>query len=47
VRAELDVTLVRRIDETLEAALEPRATTPAVTPMPPPWSAPSPELRAA
>ena len=47
VRAELSVTLVKRIDETLATALEPAAMAPAVTPMPPPWEEPAPELRAA
>jgi ATP-dependent Lon protease len=46
VRAELDVVLVKRVDETLQAALEPAAL-PSVTPLPVPRVAASPELRAA
>ena len=46
VRAELDVVLVKRVDETLAAALE-EAPLPAVTPFPLPRPASSPELRAA
>jgi ATP-dependent Lon protease len=49
VRAELDVVLVRRVDETLAAALEPVESLPSVVPplMPPPAARPVPELRAA
>jgi len=46
VRAELDVVLVKRIDETLAAVLEP-ASLPDVAPFPVPRVAPTPELRAA
>ena len=46
VRDELEVVLVKRVDETLAAALE-AAPLPAVTPLPLPRPAPSPELRAA
>jgi ATP-dependent Lon protease len=46
VRDELDVVLVKRVDETLAAALE-EASLPAVTPLPLPRPASSPELRAA
>ncbi|HXU70593.1 MAG TPA: endopeptidase La [Polyangia bacterium] len=47
VRAELDVTLVKRIDETLATALEPMAIVPERPTLPPPRVAPAPELRAA
>ena len=47
VRAELDVVLVKRIDDTLAATLEPAAAAAAVAPLPPPRVAPAPELRAA
>jgi ATP-dependent Lon protease len=47
VRAELDVTLVKRIDETLATALEPMAMVPELPTLPPPRVAPTPELRAA
>jgi ATP-dependent Lon protease len=46
VRDELDVVLVKRVDETLAAALE-EAPLPLVTPLPLPRPASSPELRAA
>ncbi len=46
VRADLDVVLVKRIDETLAAALEPQSQR-ALAPLPPPRVAASPELRAA
>ncbi|MCU1279616.1 MAG: ATP-dependent protease La [bacterium] len=46
VRADLDVVLVKRIDETLQAALEPALLAP-VTPIPWPKVANSPQLRAA
>ncbi len=47
VRAELDVVLVKRIDETLAAALEPKVAVPEPVPFVPPRPAPTPELRAA
>ncbi|MCA1663273.1 MAG: LON peptidase substrate-binding domain-containing protein [Myxococcales bacterium] len=46
VRDDLDVVLVKRIDETLAAALE-EAQVSAVTPLPLPRPSPSPDLRAA
>jgi ATP-dependent Lon protease len=46
VRAELEVVLVKRVEETLAAALE-SAPLPAVTPFPVPRAASEPELRAA
>ncbi|HEY2743932.1 MAG TPA: S16 family serine protease, partial [Polyangia bacterium] len=47
VRAQLDVVLVKRIDETLAAALEPAAAVSEPVPFVPPRLAPTPELRAA
>jgi hypothetical protein len=46
VRAELDVVLVKRVDETLAAALE-AAAAGVITPLPLPRETPARELRAA
>jgi ATP-dependent Lon protease len=46
VRADLEIVLVKRIDETLQAALEPAALAPIAT-LPVPRVASTPELRAA